>query len=89
MLESEAAVVPRVALQQDHRFTEMVGLRRYRSHERGVNTAVLNSWGDGKWGEASETPNLADRRPTGPVEQGPRDQPKEVDLAGMLRALAG
>ena len=34
-------------------------------------------------------PHLADRRPSAPVEQGPRGQPAEVDLAGMVRSLAG
>ena len=34
-------------------------------------------------------PHLGNRRPAGAVEQGPRDQPANVDLAGMLRTLAG
>lgn len=34
-------------------------------------------------------PHLADRRPAGPVEQGPREQPKNVNLAGIVRSLAG
>lgn len=34
-------------------------------------------------------PHLGDRRPVGAVEQGPREQPKDVDLAGLLRSLAG
>lgn len=34
-------------------------------------------------------PHLADRRPAGPVEQGPREQAKDVNLAGILRTLAG
>lgn len=34
-------------------------------------------------------PHLADRRPSAPVEQGPRGQPADVDLAGMVRTLAG
>lgn len=33
-------------------------------------------------------PHLADRRPTGPLEQGPRDQAKGVNLASILRTLA-
>ncbi len=34
-------------------------------------------------------PHLADRRPSGDVDQGARDQHETVDLAGMLRARAG
>ncbi len=34
-------------------------------------------------------PHLADRRPSAPVEQGPRGQPAKVDLAGMIHTLAG
>lgn len=34
-------------------------------------------------------PHLADRRPTGDVDQGPRPQGQTVDLAGMLRSRAG
>jgi hypothetical protein len=34
-------------------------------------------------------PHLASRRPTGTVEQGARDEPAGVDLAGMLRTRAG
>ena len=34
-------------------------------------------------------PHLADRRPVGSVDQGARDEPGSVDLAGMLRARAG
>lgn len=37
----------------------------------------------------SRKPHLADRRPAGPVEQGPRDQPADVNLAGLMRTLAG
>lgn len=34
-------------------------------------------------------PHLGDRRPTTGVEQGPRSEAPGVDLAGMLRTLAG
>lgn len=34
-------------------------------------------------------PHLADRRPTGDIDQGPRPQGQTVDLAGMLRSRAG
>ncbi len=34
-------------------------------------------------------PHLADRRPSGDVDQGARDTAQGVDLAGMLRARAG
>lgn len=34
-------------------------------------------------------PHLADRRPTEPVEQGARGDATKVDLAGMVRQLAG
>lgn len=37
----------------------------------------------------SRKPHLADRRPSGPVEQGPRDQPADVSLARIMRTLAG
>lgn len=33
-------------------------------------------------------PHLADRRPTGQVDQGARDEPKAVNLAEMLRSRA-
>lgn len=34
-------------------------------------------------------PHLADRRPSGDIDQGARPTPDSVDLAGMLRARAG
>jgi hypothetical protein len=34
-------------------------------------------------------PHLANRRPSGDVDQGAREQGQTVDLAGMLRARAG
>lgn len=34
-------------------------------------------------------PHLADRRPTTPVDQGARPDVADVDLAGMMRRLAG
>lgn len=38
---------------------------------------------------AQRKPHLADRRPAGNVDQGARPQPESVDLAGMIRGLAG
>lgn len=34
-------------------------------------------------------PHLGDKRPSQPVEQGPRSESAHVNLAGMVRQLAG